>query len=177
LIANRIAPRDRTNAGTCLASGPATTVLAATSCAKRFAQNAGVSSFLYPSTVPGRPRHASRRISTARSSLLPPRRSTAGIGRLVSMNAFASPYAEWYCSWLATPLPEPKYPMSPPCARMMRAARYTFAAEGLPEVSQKFAIAKPSFVRASIDIIEPPPPAPWNPTRPRPPPAAGSCAK
>ncbi len=34
------------------------------------------------------------------------------------MNAFARPYAEWNCSWLATPLPEPKYPTSPGCDKV-----------------------------------------------------------
>ena len=33
-------------------------------------------------------------------------------------------------------------------------------------MSQKFAIVKPSAVIASIDIIDPPPPAPWKPINP-----------
>lgn len=36
----------------------------------------------------------------------------------------------------------------------------TLAADGLPEVSVKFAIVNPSFVIASMDIMDPPPPAP-----------------
>jgi hypothetical protein len=43
---------------------------------------------------------------------------------------------------------------------MIRAARYTFDADGLPLVSVKLAIVNPAFTIASIDIIEPPPPAP-----------------
>src|SRR5437763_474512 len=43
---------------------------------------------------------------------------------------------------------------------MIRAARYTFDADGLPLVSVKFAIVNPAFTIASIDIIDPPPPAP-----------------
>src|ERR1700757_4922148 len=105
-------------------------------------------------------------MSTARSSVFPPRRITAGMSRSSSQNAFASPYADQYCSWLATPDPEPKYPTRLGWARMIRAARYTFDADGLPLVSVKLAIVKPAFTIASIDIMEPPPPAPWKPTRP-----------
>ena len=91
----------------------------------------------------------------------------------------ARPYADQNCSWLATPEPEPKYPHSPGCSRMILAARYTFAADGLPEVSVKFALVYPSCTRASIAIIDPPPPAPWKPTSPRDPGAGLSaiCAK
>ena len=62
---------------------------------------------------------------------------------------------------------------------MMRAARYTFEADGLPLVSVKLAIVNPTFTTASIDIIDPPPPAPWKPTRPLDPFGAtvASCAK
>ena len=101
--------------------------------------------------------------------MFPPSRTTAGTLSSNSQNAFASPYALQNCSWFATPEPEPKYPISPGCARMIRDARYTLAGDGLPLVSQKFAIVKPSFVIASIDIIDPPPPAPWKPMSPRPP--------
>src|SRR5689334_21336163 len=101
-----------------------------------------------------------RKMSTARSSVLPPRRITAGMLRSSSQNAFARPYADQYCSWLATPEPEPKYPTRLGWERMIRAARYTFDADGLPLVSVKFAMVNPALTIASIDIIEPPPPAP-----------------
>src|SRR5712692_11884179 len=107
-----------------------------------------------------------RKMSTARSSVLPPKRITAGISRSSSQNALASPYADQYCSWLATPEPEPKYPTRPGWAKMIRLARYTLDADGLPLVSVKLAMVNPAFTMASIDIMDPPPPAPWKPTRP-----------
>src|SRR6266550_8986829 len=118
-------------------------------------------------------------MSTARSSVLPPNRITAGISRSSSQNALANPYADQYCSWLATPEPEPKHPTRSGWVRMIRAARYTFDADGLPLVSVKLAIVNPTFTIASIDIIEPPPPAPWNPTSPFDPfgAAVANCAK
>src|SRR5881628_1350332 len=99
-------------------------------------------------------------MSTARSSVLPPRRMTAGMFRSSSQNALANPSADQYCSWLATPEPEPKYPTRLGWARIIRAARYTLDADGLPLVSVKLAIVNPALTIASIDIIEPPPPAP-----------------
>ena len=53
-----------------------------------------------------------------------------------------------------------KYPARSGWARMIRLARYTLEADGLPLVSVKFAMVNPAFTIASIDIIDPPPPAP-----------------
>ena len=92
--------------------------------------------------------------------MLPPKRITAGISKSSSQNALASPYADQYCSWLATPEPEPKYPTMSGWARMIRLARYTLEADGLPLVSVKLAMVNPAFTMASMDIMDPPPPAP-----------------
>src|SRR4029077_8828995 len=96
------------------------------------------------------------KMSTARSSVLPPKRITAGMFRSSSQNALASPYADQYCSWLATPEPEPKYPTRSGWAKIILAARYTLDADGLPLVSVKSAIVNPAFTIASIDIMDPP---------------------
>src|SRR5260370_42245020 len=107
-----------------------------------------------------------RKLSTVGSSVLTPKRITAGISRSSPQNALANPYADQYCSWLATPEPEPKYPTRLGWAKIMRAARYTLEADGLPLVSVKLAMVNPAFTMASMDIIDPPPPAPSQPTRP-----------
>src|SRR5438094_9381571 len=99
-------------------------------------------------------------MSTARSSVLPPRRITAGISRSSSQNALANPYADQYCSWVATPEPEPKYPTRPGCAKIIRLARYTLDADGLPLVSVKLAVVNPAMTIASLHNIDPPQPAP-----------------
>src|SRR5207247_9550894 len=90
----------------------------------------------------------------------------AGISRVMSQNAVANPCADQDCSWRATPEPERKCPSRLGCAKIIRLARYTLDADGLPLVSVKLAMVNPAFTIASIDIIDPPPPAPWKPTSP-----------
>src|ERR1700730_12528482 len=101
-----------------------------------------------------------RKMSTARSSVLPPKRITAGISRSSSQNALASPYADQYCSWLATPEPEQKYPTGSGWAKIILLVREIFEADGWPRVMVKLAMVKPALTIASIDIMDPPPPAP-----------------
>src|SRR5260370_19322802 len=99
--------------------------------AKRAAIIAGASVLRYPSTGARSSPDIRRKISTARSSVLPPRRITAGISRSSSQNAFASPYADQYCSCLAPPEPEPNYPTRPGWDTIIRLARCTFDADRL----------------------------------------------
>src|SRR4029450_8021551 len=82
----------------------------ATSSAKRAAIVAGLLDLRKPPTDPCSSLDIRCKMSTARSSVLPPKRITAGISRSSSQKALANPYADQYCSWLATPDPEPKYP-------------------------------------------------------------------
>src|SRR5437667_9483819 len=97
------------------------------------------------------------KISTARSSVFPPSRITAGMSRSSSQKALANPYADQYCSWLATPEPEPKYPTRSGWAKIIRAARYTLDADGFPLVSVKLAVVNHALTIASIEISEQPP--------------------